>query len=71
MGWDKLALTPEHFFGEAFDAVILPLREQVVNPQMVTPLDVGQDESPQAQSVAVHEDWPVVVVAQQNRNIES
>ncbi len=71
MGWDKLALTPEDFFGEAFDAVILPLREQVVNPQMVTPLDVGQDESPQAPSVAVHEDWPVVVVAQQNRNIES
>ena len=48
MGWDKLPLTPEDFFGEAFDtgtggegpfeAVILPLRELVVYPQMVTPL---------------------------------
>jgi len=81
MGWDKLPLTPEDFFGEAFDtgtggegpfeAVILPLQELVVYPQMVTPLFVGQDESLQALSVAVQEDWPVVVVAQQNRKIES
>ena len=81
MGWDKLPLTPEDFFGEAFDtgtggegpfeAVILPLQELVVYPQMVTPLFVGQDESLQALSVAVQEDWPVVVVAQQNRNTES
>jgi ATP-dependent Lon protease len=80
MNWDNLPLTPEDFFGEAFDAgtggespfeaVILPLRELVVYPQMVTPLFVGQDESLQALSVAVQEDWPVVVVAQQNRNTE-
>jgi len=81
MGWDTLPLTPEDFFGEAldagtgeegpFEAVILPLQELVVYPQMVTPLFVRQNESLQALSVAVQEDWPVVVVAQQNRNIES
>jgi len=76
MDWDKLPLTPEDLFGEAFDAgsgeegpfeaVVLPLGDLVVYPQMVTPLYIGQPESLQALHVAVQEDWPVVVIAQRN-----
>lgn len=80
MDWDKLPLAPEDFFGEAFDvgptsegpfdAIILPLRELVIYPQMVTPLYVSQERSLQAMSAAVQDDWPVIVVAQRAGNIE-
>jgi ATP-dependent Lon protease len=76
MDWDKLPLSPEDFFGETFDtgplsegpfdAIVLPLRELVVYPQMVTPLYVGRDRSLQALNAAIQEDWPVVVVAQRH-----
>ncbi|MGC9346887.1 MAG: endopeptidase La [Anaerolineae bacterium] len=81
MDWDKLPLTPEDLFGEGFDAVpedngpfeaiILPLRELVVYPQMVTPLFVGREPSLQALSVAVQEDWPLVVIAQRDDHMET
>jgi len=79
MDWDKLPLTPEDIFGEYFDdeheegpfeAIILPLREIVVYPQMVTPLYVGRDESMQAVDIAVQEDWPLVVVTQRVTELE-
>jgi len=76
MDWDKLPLAPEDFFGEDFDtgptddgpfeAIVLPLREVVVYPQMVTPLYVGRDASLQALAIAVQEDLPIVVVAQRD-----
>ncbi len=47
-----------------FDAIILPLRDLVIYPQMVTPLYVGRDPSLKAFEIAVQEDWPLVVVAQ-------
>jgi ATP-dependent Lon protease len=80
MDWDKLPLSPEDLFGEAFDAspvnegpfdaIVLPLRELVVYPQMVTPLYVGRDRSLQALTTAVQEDWPVVVVTQRDDEME-
>ena len=76
MDWDKLPLTPEDLFGEfmegprqddgPFEAIIVPLRELVVFPQMVTPLYVGRDASIQALEIAIQEDWPLVVIAQRD-----
>ncbi|MBN1249113.1 MAG: LON peptidase substrate-binding domain-containing protein, partial [Anaerolineae bacterium] len=80
MDWDKLPLTPEDFFGDAFrtgpedegpfEAIVLPLRDLVIYPQMVTPLYIGREESLQALSVAIQEDWPVVVVTQRDADSE-
>lgn len=80
MDWDKLPLTPEDFFGDGFDAdpgdngpfeaIILPLRELVIYPQMVTPLYIGRDASLQALSVAIQEDWPLVAIAQRDDEME-
>ncbi|MBN1878266.1 MAG: endopeptidase La [Anaerolineae bacterium] len=77
MDWDKLPLTPEDLFGEPFDlehdtetgpfeAIILPLRDLVIYPGMVTPLYLGRDPSLDALEVALREDWPLVAVAQQS-----
>jgi len=75
MDWEKLPFTPEDLFGDfmdlprddeddgPFEAIIMPLQELVVYPQMVTPLYVGRDASIQALEIAIHEDWPLVVVA--------
>ncbi|MBN2391193.1 MAG: LON peptidase substrate-binding domain-containing protein, partial [Anaerolineae bacterium] len=75
MDWDKLPLTPEDLFGNfldiphdeddgPFEAIIMPVRDLVVYPQMVTPLYLGHDVSIHALEVAIQEDWPLVVVAQ-------
>ncbi len=76
MDWDKLPLSPEDLFGDPvdykqenegpFEAIILPLRDLVIYPQMVTPLYVGREPSLQALDVAVQEDWPLVAVAQRD-----
>ncbi len=76
MDWDKLPLSPEDFFGDAFDAsptddgpfqaIVLPLRDLVVYPQMVTPLYVGRERALQAMATAAEEDWPVVVITQRD-----
>ncbi len=81
MDWDNLPLTSEDLFGEfldmssedsgPFEAVILPLQELVVYPQMMTPLYVGREASIQALEVAVHEDWPLVVVTQRDPTLET
>ncbi|HQE92563.1 MAG TPA: endopeptidase La [Anaerolineae bacterium] len=80
MDWDKLPFIPEDLLGDfvaetredggPFEAIIMPLQELVVYPQMVTPLYVGRDASMQALEIAVHEDWPLVVVAQRNAQVE-
>ncbi len=74
MDWDKLPLTPEDIFGDEyfdderdegpFEAIILPLHDLVVYPQMVTPLYIERDASIHALDVAIEEDWPLVAVAQ-------
>ena len=80
MDWDKLPLSPEDLFGDQvdykqenegpFEAIILPLRDLVIYPQMVTPLYVGREPSLQALDVAVQEDWPLVAVAQRDSSQE-
>jgi ATP-dependent Lon protease len=81
MDWDRLPLAPEEMFGadlaEAFrrpsptsggpfQAILLPLRELVVYPQMVSPLYIKRERSLHALSIAMQEDWAVVVVAQRD-----
>ncbi len=80
MDWEKLPFSPEDLFGDfvdipreddgPFEAIIMPLQELVVYPQMMTPLYVGRDASIQALEIAVHEDWPLVVVAQREAQAE-
>lgn len=80
MDWDKLPLSSEDLFGEyyngprddegPFEAIVLPLRDIVVYPQMVTPLYVGRDASIQALEIAIQEDWPLVVIAQRDSEME-
>jgi len=56
--------------GGPFEAIILPFRDLVVYPQMVTPLYVAQDASLEALEVAVQEDWPLIVAAQKDSENE-
>ena len=80
MDWNKLPLSPDDLFGdlyepdhednEPFEAIIIPLRDLVVYPRMVTPLYVGRNASLQALEIAVQEDWPLVVVAQTDSEME-
>lgn len=74
MDWDKMPLTPEDLFGgeidvnhddyQPFEAIVLPLRDLVIYPQMVAPLYVGRTPSLQALETALQENWPLVVIAQ-------
>jgi ATP-dependent Lon protease len=78
MDWDKLPLSPEDLFGDQvdykqenegpFEAIILPLRDLVIYPQMVTPLYIGREPSLQALDIAIQEDWPIVVVTQRDKD---
>ena len=80
MDWDNLPVLPDEFFGSdeeheaeegPFEAIILPLRELVVYPRMVTPLYVGRTPSLIALEAALKEDWPLVTVAQLPETPES
>jgi len=81
MDWDSLPLAPEELFGMGMDAsptkggpfkaVILPLRELVVYPHMISPLYVTRDPSLQALTTAMQEDWPIVVIAQRDDRRET
>ncbi|MDX9953512.1 MAG: endopeptidase La [Anaerolineae bacterium] len=73
MDWDNLPILPDEFFDPSdereledgpFEAILLPLRELVVYPQMVTPLYVGRTPSLIALEAASKEEWPLVTVAQ-------
>ena len=75
MNWDKFPLTPDDLFGDfldvphddndgPFEAIIMPMRDLVVYPQMVTPLYLARDISIHALDIALQEDWPLVVIAQ-------
>jgi len=75
MNWENFPLTPDDMFGDfvdtppdedegPFEAIILPIRDLVVYPQMVTPLYLGRETAIHALEIAIQEDWPLVVVAQ-------
>ncbi len=74
MDWEELPFLPNDLFENAglplehdegpFEAIVLPVRELVVYPQMITPLYVGRDPSLRALETAMREDWPLVVAAQ-------
>lgn len=74
MDWDKLPLTSDDVFNklfnvgheteDPFEAIVLPLRELVIYPQMVTPLYVGRETSMEALEIAMQDDWPLVCVTQ-------
>jgi len=53
-----------------FEAIVLPVRDLVVFPYMVSPLYMGQDPSLKALNVATEEDWPLVTVAQRESNLD-
>ena len=49
---------------------LLPVRDTVLFPRMVTPLMVGRDRSMKAVEVAEQEHGPLVVVAQRDQDVE-
>lgn len=81
MDWNHPPLVPGDLFDdtfdvepdytEPFDAVILPLRDQVVYPRMVTPLYIGRTASLEALSHSADHHWPVVVVTQQQAELDA
>ena len=56
--------------GRVNDLPLLPLRDTVVFPHMMTPLMVGRDRSMKALEAATNEDNRVVVVAQRDAEIQ-
>jgi len=60
---------PQEFPGEAIEAPLLPLRDMVMFPRMVTPLFVGRDRSIEAIEVANEQGEPIIAVAQRDANI--
>lgn len=79
MDWDQLPLTPDDLTNDfyegvpsdgPFEAILLPLRDLVVYPKMVTPLYVVRDPSIQALEMVVQQDYPLVVVAQRDADLD-
>jgi ATP-dependent Lon protease len=54
---------------EAIEGPLLPLRDLVVFPRMVTPLFVGRDRSMEAVEVANENDEPLIVAAQRDPDV--
>lgn len=50
---------------------VLPVRDTVVFPQMVTPLFVGRDRSLRAVEAALSQDAPIVVLAQRDASLQN
>jgi ATP-dependent Lon protease len=61
-GTERLETTP----GEPVEAPLLPLRDLVMFPRMVTPLFVGRDRSIEAIEVAQERGEPLITVAQRD-----
>ncbi|MBU0702987.1 MAG: endopeptidase La [Chloroflexi bacterium] len=55
--------------GEVIEAPLLPLRDMVMFPHMVTPLFVGRDRSIEAVEVALEEGEPLITVAQRDTDV--
>jgi ATP-dependent Lon protease len=56
--------------GDVIEGPLLPLRDLVVFPRMVTPLFVGRDRSMEAVEAASENDEPLIVAAQRDADIE-
>ncbi len=56
---------------DSVEAVVLPTRRLVVYPQMVTPLYLEREVSIHALEMAMHEELPLVLVAQRDSEQES
>ncbi len=57
------------FSGEAIEGPLLPLRDMVMFPRMVTPLFVGRDRSIEAIEVALEMGEPLITVAQRDADV--
>jgi ATP-dependent Lon protease len=55
--------------GEVIEAPLLPLRDMVMFPRMVTPLFVGRDRSMEAIEVANEQGEPIITVAQRDGEV--
>jgi len=55
--------------GEVIEAPLLPLRDMVMFPRMVTPLFVGRDRSIEAIEAANERDEPLITVAQRDGDV--
>jgi len=55
--------------GQVIEAPLLPLRDMVIFPRMVTPLFVGRDRSMEAIEVANAQGEPLITVAQRDADI--
>jgi ATP-dependent Lon protease len=80
MGWsqgapfslDDVDLGDTHLHaspGEIIEAPLLPLRDLVMFPRMVTPLFVGRDSSVEAIEVASEQGEPLITVAQRDADV--
>jgi len=55
--------------GDIIEAPLLPLRDMVMFPRMVTPLFVGRDRSIEAIEVAIEQDEPLITVTQRDADV--
>jgi len=60
----------EELTDEVIEGPLLPLRDLVFYPRMVSPLIVGRDRSVEAVEVALERDEPLIVVAQRDPEVE-
>src|SRR3954451_10370908 len=55
---------------EVRELPLVPLRETVIFPEMIVPLQVGRDKSVQALNKAVADSSPIVLVTQRQADLE-
>lgn len=67
---DKIIDTPEPELTERLDLPVLPLRDVVVYPFMVTPLFVGRSKSIKALETAAEENKSILLVAQKDPSVD-
>jgi len=81
MGWNQLAPfsfdefefngeSPERKADAVLEGPLLPLRDMVFFPQMVSPLIVARDRSVEAVEAALERDEPLIAVSQRNPDAE-
>ncbi len=56
--------------GSVRELPLVPLRETVIFPEMIVPLQVGRDKSVQALNTAVSDSSPIVLVTQRQADLE-
>jgi ATP-dependent Lon protease len=61
---------PQTAQGRIRELPLVPLRETVIFPEMIVPLQVGRDKSVQALNTAVADSSPIVLVTQRQADLE-